>query len=91
MQLMEIKLDIPGNVFDASFTEAAFCARLRELAILELVRVKRIHEHEAQEMLGVGRWELVERMKACGIKPTENTFAEIKGELDKAIEARGRK
>jgi len=88
---MEFKIEIPGDIFDTKFTAAAFSARLRELAILELVRLKRIHEHEAQEMLGVGRWELVERMNACGIAPTENTFADLKDELDKAIEARGRK
>jgi phage head maturation protease len=88
---MDLKLDIPADVFDAEFTEAAFRDRIRELAILELVRRKRLHEHEAQAMLGLGRWELVERMKACGIMPTENTFEQIKGELDKAIESRGRK
>ena len=88
---MELKLDIPADVFDAEFTEAAFRDRIHELAILELVRRKRLHEHEAQAMLGLGRWELVERMKACGITPTENTFEQIKGELDKAIESRGRK
>jgi DNA-binding NtrC family response regulator len=88
---MELKLDIPADVFDAEFTEAAFRQRIRELAILELVRLKRLHEHEAQAMLGIERWELVEKMKACGITPTENTFEQIKGELDKAIQARGRK
>lgn len=88
---MDLKLDIPADVFDAEFTEAAFRDRIHELAILELVRRKRLHEHEAQAMLGLGRWELVERMKACGITPTENTFEQIKGELDKAIESRGRK
>jgi hypothetical protein len=88
---MELKLDIPADVFDAEFTEAAFRARIHELAILELVRLKRLHEHEAQAMLGLERWELVEKMRACGITPTENTFEQIKGELEKAIQARGRK
>ncbi len=85
---MQLKLDLPGDVFDAEFTEDAFAARVRELAILELVRVKRLHEHEAQAMLGVERWELVERMKAAGIAPTEDVFAEITGELKTAIAAR---
>lgn len=88
---MEIKLDIPADVFDAEFTEEAFKERVRELTILELVRVKRLHEHEAQTMLGLARWELVERMKACAIVPTENAFEQIKGELQKAIDSRGRK
>ncbi len=88
---MEITLDLPADLFDAEFTETAFSRRLRELAILELVRVKRMHEHEAQAMLGVSRWELVERMKASGIVPTENAFAEIRDELDRAISARSRK
>lgn len=88
---MEITLDIPADVFDAEFTEAAFKQRVRELAILELVRVKRLHEHEAQTMLGISRWELVERMKASGIVPTENAFAEIRDELEKAISSRHRK
>jgi phage head maturation protease len=85
---MQLKLDLPADIFDAEFTEDAFRARLRELAILELVRVKRLHEHEAQALLGVERWELVERMKAAGIAPTEEVFAEITGELKSAIAAR---
>ncbi len=85
---MQLKLDLPGDLFDAEFTEDVFAARVRELAILELVRLKRLHEHEAQAMLGVERWELVERMKAAGIAPTEDVFAEITGQLKTAIAAR---
>jgi citrate lyase beta subunit len=85
---MDVKIDLPADVFDAQFPEAAFHARLRELAILELVRVKRLHEHEAQQMLGIQRWELVERMKAAGIQPTEEVFAGIRDELGRAIAAR---
>jgi hypothetical protein len=85
---MQLKLDLPGDLFDAEFTEDAFAARVRELAILDLVRLKRLHEHEAQAMLGVERWELVERMKAAGIVPTEDVFAEITSELKIAIAAR---
>ena len=87
---MQLKIDIPDDIFDAEFSEAAFRDRLRELAILELVRVKRIHEHEALELLGLERRELVEKMKAAGIVPTENAFAEIKGALEKAIKERNR-
>jgi hypothetical protein len=86
---MEIKIDLPGDVFDAQFPETDFAARVRELAILDLVRVKRLHEHEAQEMLGIQRWELIERMRAAGIAPTEQQFAEIRSDLNKAIAARG--
>ncbi len=82
---MDIKIDLPADVFDAQFPEADFRARVRELAILELVRVKRLHEHEAQEMLSVTRWQLIERMKAAGISPTEEVFGDIRDELSKAI------
>ncbi len=91
---MNVKIDLPGGVFDAQFPQPAFAARVRELAVLELVRVKRIHEHEARAMLGIERWELVARMKAAGIAPTEEVFAEIRGELNRAIaskRARGTK
>jgi DNA-binding NtrC family response regulator len=87
---MHVKLDLPDDLFDAEFTEEAFAKRVRELAILELVRVKRMHEHEAQQMLGIERWELVERMEAAGITPTEKVFERIKDELGKAIAAKGR-
>lgn len=83
--MLEIKLDLPDDLFDNSFTGPAFAARVRELAILELVRVKRMHEHEAQNMLGIQRWELVERMEAAGITPTEKLFERLKGELGEAI------
>lgn len=85
---MQIKIELPGDVFDAQFREADFRKRVRELAILELVRVKRLHEHEAQEMLGVTRWQLVERMKAAGIAPTEEVFGTIRDELTRAIGSR---
>jgi hypothetical protein len=85
---MQIRIELPGDVFDAQFREADFRQRVRELAILELVRVKRLHEHEAQEMLGVTRWQLVERMKASGISPPEEVFDNIRNELTRAIGTR---
>ena len=89
--IVNFKIDLPDDLFDAQLTESIFAARVRELAILELVRLKRLHEHEAKEMLSLERYELVERMKAAGIAPTEDVFAEIKSELTKAIDSkRGR-
>jgi hypothetical protein len=85
---MEIKVELPADIFDADFREEDFCARVRELAILELVRLKRLHEHEAQRMLGVERWELVERMERAGMTPTEKVFDQLKNELGDAIAAR---
>ena len=85
---MEIKLDLPADLFDDGFRAEDFAARVREFAILELVRVKRMHEHEAARMLGIERWELIERMEQAGITPTERVFDKIKGELDAAIDAR---
>ncbi len=89
--MIHLTLDIPADIFDAEFTLAAFSERMREVAILELVRSKRMHEHEALELLGIDRRELLEKMKAYGIVPTENAFAQIKGELEKAIKTRARK
>jgi hypothetical protein len=89
--IVNFKIELPDDLFDAQLTESDFAARVRELAILELVRRKRLHEHEAKEMLSLERYELVDRMKAAGIAPTEDVFAEIKGELTKAIDSkRGR-
>ena len=85
---VEIQLDLPADIFDADFRKEDFRERVRELAILELVRLKRLHEHEAQRMLGVERWELVERMERVGITPTEKVFAQLKDELGDAIAAR---
>jgi len=85
---VEIKLDLPADIFDDNLREQDFRARVRELAILELVRLKRLHEHEAQRMLGVERWELVERMERAGITPTEKVFELLKDELGDAIAAR---
>jgi hypothetical protein len=36
-------------------------------------------------MLGVERWELIEKMERAGIVPTEKEFEKIKGELGEAI------
>jgi hypothetical protein len=85
---MNVKLEIPADVFDDQFSEAIFAVRIRELAVLELIRLKRMHEHEAKEILGLERFELVKRMKAVGIAPTEDVFAEIQSELNKAIDSK---
>ena len=85
---MDLKIDLPADVFDDQFPEADFRARVRELAILDLLRSKRLHEHEALEILEIGRRELIGKMKEQGFVPTEDLFNEISGELDKAIAAR---
>jgi lactoylglutathione lyase len=85
---VKVALDLPADVFDAGFPEDAFAARVREWAILALVDARRLHEHEAQRMLGLARWELVERMEALGMRPTEKVFDEIRGQLGRAIAAR---
>jgi len=89
--MISLEIDIPADIFDTEFPLPRFRERMRELAILELVRIKRMHEHEALELLGLERRELIEKMRACGIVPTENAFEEIKGELDKAIRTRAQK
>jgi phage head maturation protease len=58
------------------------------MAVLELLRVRRLHEHEAQRMLGIERWELVQLMERAGIIPTEKQFENIRNELGAAINAR---
>jgi hypothetical protein len=88
--MIHLDLDIPADIFDREFTLEAFGVRMRELAILELVRSKRMHEHEALQLLGIERRELLEKMKASGIEPTETAFEQIKGELDKAIKTRAK-
>lgn len=86
--VMNIKIDLPPDLFDERFPEAKFVERVRELALLELLRARRMHEHEVAEMLGCERWELVEKMKFVGIAPTEDVFKEISGGLNEAIAAR---
>jgi lactoylglutathione lyase len=86
---LDLPQDLPIDVFDAGFPEEAFAARVRECAIFALVDARRLHEHEAQRMLGLERWELVERMEALGMRPTEKVFDEIRGQLGRAIAARG--
>ena len=86
---LDLPQDLPIDVFDAGFPQDVFAARVREWTIFALVDARRLHEHEAQRMLGLERWELVERMEALGMRPTEKVFDEIRGELGRAIAARG--
>ncbi|HJU28862.1 MAG TPA: hypothetical protein VJ718_06815 [Candidatus Binataceae bacterium] len=88
---MEIKLDLPADVFDDAFTTENFESRVREFAVMELLRARRLHEHEAQRILSIERWELVERMERTGIPPTEKIFDGVKIELSNAITARRRR
>jgi phage head maturation protease len=85
---MKIKLDLPSGVFDDAFTAEDFESRVREFAVIELLRARRLHEHEAQRILGIERWELVERMERGGVAPTEKIFDGLKAELNGAIAAR---
>jgi hypothetical protein len=82
---MQIKLDLPIGIFDETFREEDFAGRVHQLAILELIRARRIHEHEAQRMLNLERWELTALMEQAGIAPTEKVFEDLKGELARAI------
>ncbi|HTQ23179.1 MAG TPA: lactoylglutathione lyase [Candidatus Binataceae bacterium] len=86
---MKVTLDLPADVFDGAFTEDRFAERVRQWAILVLLDAHRLHEHEAAKILGVERWELVARMEAEGMRPTEKVFEEIRGELGRAVAARG--
>jgi len=56
--MMNLKLDLPEDLFDAQFPEDDFAARVRELAILELVRVKRFMNMRPSRCLGSsdGNW-----------------------------------
>jgi lactoylglutathione lyase len=86
---VKVTLDLPADVFDGAFTEDRFAERVRQWAILVLLDAHRLHEHEAAKILGVERWELVARMEAEGMRPTEKVFEEIRGELGRAVAARG--
>jgi len=88
---MKFDIDLDDDLFDAQYPADQFRDRLFELAILELVRSKRMHEHEAAQLLNVSRWQLVEKMKAAGFAPTEEVFAGIRGELERAIAARNKR
>ena len=88
---IQIEVELPGDVFDREYSEAAFVARAREVAILELLRVRRLHEHEAIALLGIERRELLGKMKEVGIAPTEQVFAALKGELENAVESATRR
>ena len=84
---MNISLDLPADLFDEGFTADAFAGRVREFAVIELLRTKRLHEHEAARILNLERWELIEKMERAGIVPTEKEFDKIKGELGDAIDS----
>jgi lactoylglutathione lyase len=85
---VKISLDLPSGVFDDAFPESAFADRIRQWALLALVDARRLHEHEAARILGLERWELIERMQAAGMRPTEAVFEEIRAHLGEAIAAR---
>ncbi|HTT77746.1 MAG TPA: hypothetical protein VMF50_17415 [Candidatus Binataceae bacterium] len=82
---MRIEIEIPPDVFDDQFPADALATRVREFAVMELLRVKRLHEHEAQRLLSVERWELVKMMERAGITPAEKVFEQIRDELSQAI------
>jgi hypothetical protein len=84
-KFMRIELDLPPDVFDDQFTAAELNSRVREFAVLELLRAKRLHEHEAQRLLGLERWELLVLMERAGIVATEKVFDQIQYELNQAI------
>lgn len=88
---IKIELELPDDVFDREYHEPAFVARARELAILELLRIRRLHEHEALALLGIERRELLDKMKEVGIAPTEQIFATLKSELENAVETATRR
>ncbi len=85
---MRFEIDIPAGIFDDQFRADDFTARVTEFAVLELIRARRLHEHEAARILGLERWELVALMERAGIVPTEKQFDRIRGELGRLVAAR---
>jgi hypothetical protein len=82
---MRIELGLPADVLDAQFTTAELNSPVLEFAVIELLRAKRLHEHEAQRLLGLERWELLVLMERAGIVATEKVFDQIQNELNQAI------
>ena len=88
---VKVEVEEPDDVFDREYAEAAFGAGGRELAILELVRLRAAARAQGfaasrNRALGIA-WQ----NEAGGIAPTEQIFSSIKSELQGAVEAATRR
>jgi predicted HTH domain antitoxin len=68
---VEIDLDVPADVIDASFE-----ASLREDAIYRLFGERRIASGHAARLLGLGKRDFLEALDARGIAHTDYTAAD---------------
>jgi hypothetical protein len=65
--------------------ESEVSDRVREALVMELVRLGRLSEAQAAEILSLGRWELLEVMGRYQVPAVRLSPAELKQDLAKEI------
>ena len=59
--------------------------RVREALVMDLVRLNRLSEAQAAELLGLSRWELLETMGRYQVPAIRMSSEELKKELAKEV------
>ncbi len=73
--------EVPDEVFDESFSEAAFLQRLKEDAIIKLFAAGRLASGYAASLLGITRRDFLELITRQGIPLVEYTETDLASDL----------
>jgi hypothetical protein len=76
------EVELPEEVVDGfGWQESEVPRRVREARVMELVRLDRLSEAQAAEVLGLNRWELLETMGRYRVPAIRMNHEELKREL----------
>lgn len=81
----QIVLDFPSEIPEESLKEKVL-KRLKEMAVLELLREKEISQGKAVELLQISRYDLFDLMAKYDIPLIDMTSEELQKELNSAKE-----
>jgi hypothetical protein len=85
---MERRFDValPDEVLaEFGWPEAEVSKRVREALVMELLRMDRLSEAQAADLLGLDRWDLLETMGRYQVAVIRMTPEELKEEIAKGI------
>ena len=81
-------LSLPREVVSAfGWDDSEVPRRVREALVMELLRLDRLSEGQAAEILGLERWELLETMSRYDVAAVRMNFDELERELSSEIKS----
>ena len=81
---LRVELELPDDAFGEDFDQETFCAKVREAAVMRLLREHRISQGKAAELLGLSRDQCLGLMASHGVPVVDLSPEKLELELRQA-------